>query len=98
MCIRPLAQLELPVILRRCRVDADRRQPSNVVCPAARIDDMNSLLAGVEAVFDEREQNPIVVVGAVEESADVAFVAKNRASEPNRAAVLGIGIVAVGSA
>ena len=46
MCIRPLAHLEPPVLLRRSRVDANGRKPSNVVCPPARIDDVNGLLTG----------------------------------------------------
>ena len=77
MCIRPLAHLQPPVLLRRSRVDANRRKPSNMICPPAGIDDVNGLLTGVKPVFDEREQNPIVIVGAVEKSADVTVPAQS---------------------
>ena len=86
MCIRPLAHLEPPVLLRRSRVDANRRKPLNVVCPPTRIDDVNGLLTRVEAVFDEREQNPIVIVGAVEKSADVTVPAQSCPAQANRSA------------
>jgi hypothetical protein len=86
VCVRPLAHLEPPVLLRRTRVDANRREPSNVVCPPARIDDVNGLLTRVEAVFDEREQNPIVIVGAVEKSADVTVPAQRCPAQPDRSA------------
>ena len=80
----PLAQVELPSLLRRGGVDADRRKLSDVVRSPARIDDVNGLLTAVETVFDEREQDPIVVVAAVEKSADVTMPAQRCPADPDR--------------
>ena len=68
-----------------------------MVVTAPRIDDVNSLFAACKAFFDERQKHAVVIVVAVEERADVASVAKDRATEPNRQTSF-LGIVAVNSA
>ena len=87
MCIRPLVHLELPILLYRTHVDANTRKPSNVVCPPPWIDDVNGLFTGLNAVLDEREQDPILIVGAVEESADVTVPAQSCPAQPYRSAM-----------
>lgn len=82
MCIGPLTHVEPPVLLRRRNVNADRRKSLHVLRSPARINDVNGLFTGVKAVFDEREQNPIVIVGAVEESADMTVPAQSRPAQP----------------
>src|SRR5260370_1307982 len=64
----------------KLRVEHARRLAS------ASIDDVERLLAPLETFFDERKQNPVFFVGAVEERADMTLRAKHRAREPNRLA------------
>src|SRR5947209_8338658 len=48
------------------------------------IDDVERLLAALEAFFSKRKQNPVFFLGVVKERADMTFCAKHRAREANR--------------
>src|SRR6476661_3087123 len=52
---------------------------------------MESLLAALESLLDERKQHPIFLVRAMKEGADVTLCAKHRAGKPNRLAALAQG-------
>ena len=82
MCISPLTHIEPPVRLRRRHVNAGRRKSLHVLRSPARINDVNGLFTGVQPVSDEGEQNPIVIVGAVEESTDMTVPAQSRPAQP----------------
>src|SRR6266542_2426392 len=73
ICISPVAQLELAAVFCGGRIDAGRRQPLSVFPSQLGIDDMEGLLAALEAFFDERKQHPILLVGAVKERADMTL-------------------------
>jgi hypothetical protein len=48
------------------------------------IDDVESLLAALEALFDKRQQHPILLVRRVKESADMTLRAQLRAGKSYR--------------
>src|SRR5260370_9828718 len=54
------------------------------------IDDVERLLASLEALGDRRKQYSVLFVGAVKERADVALRVKHRARESNRLVMDGI--------
>src|SRR5438445_5257680 len=56
-----------------------------MVFPQLRVDEMESLIPLVEAVFDERARHPVLLVDAVEESADVAVWAEHASGKPHGA-------------
>jgi hypothetical protein len=58
-------------LLHRDRIDTYRAQPLNVFIAAVRIDDVDGLLTGVDAVLDERRQDAVLLVRGVEECAHV---------------------------
>jgi len=60
-------KFELPTLLGGRRVDSHRSQPLQMVATSIRIDDVNGLVATLEAVLDERKQHTILFVAAVEE-------------------------------
>src|SRR5207249_1809172 len=53
-----------------------------------RIDDMEGLLAALEAFFDEGQEHAILFSGIVEKRTDMTLCAKHRAGEPNRLVAL----------
>jgi hypothetical protein len=63
--------------LRRVsRIDARRCQTLQMVISSARTDYVNSLIAALEAVLDEWQQNAIFLLVVVEERADMTDVAQ----------------------
>jgi hypothetical protein len=52
-----------------------------MILPQLGIDDMKSLVALLEALLDEGAQHPVLLVEAVEKSADVAVLAKHAARD-----------------
>ena len=61
----------LSALLRSRRVDSYLSQALEVVLTLIRINHVNRLVAALESIFYEWEQDPILFVGAVEESADM---------------------------
>src|SRR5258708_38631513 len=88
ICISPVAQLELAALFSRNHINAGRRQPLQVFLTQHGIDNMEDLLAALEAFLNERQQHPIFFLRAVKECADMALSAKHGAGEANRLAAL----------
>jgi hypothetical protein len=65
------AKLQLSALLGSRRVDAYVSQSLEVVLTLIRINNVNRLMATLESIFYEWEQDPILFVGAIEESADM---------------------------
>jgi len=78
------AKVQLSALLRRRCIDSCLNQALEVVLTLIRIDDVNSLMPTLESVFNEREQNPILFVWAVEECADMARLVDLGTSKRNR--------------
>ena len=64
-------QFELATLLRGRRIDSGGSQPSQMIGMLVWIDDVNRLVATSESVLDERKQNPILFLVAVEEGTDM---------------------------
>jgi hypothetical protein len=58
-------------------IDTSFGEPLEMVFPQLGVDEMESLIPLVEAVFDERAKDPVLLVDAVEESADVTVPAEH---------------------
>jgi hypothetical protein len=63
----PVEEIELPASLGVARVDAEGGQAAQVLVAQLRIDDVEGLLAALEALLDEGKQGSIFVVWAAEE-------------------------------
>ena len=78
MSLGPFAQFELTVLLGGCNIDSCQAQLLNVFVTTSRIDNVHGLLSAFEAVFDEWQQDTVLVIVAVEKGTDVALCAQNR--------------------
>jgi hypothetical protein len=67
-------------------IDSCHAQPLNVLVTTSRIDNVHSLLTAFEAVFDEWQQDTVLVIVSVEKRTDVALCAQNRTLYSNRLA------------
>ena len=65
------AKLQLSALLRSRRVDPCVSEALEVILTLIGINNVNGLVATLESIFYEWEQDAILFVGAVEESADV---------------------------
>jgi hypothetical protein len=54
-------------------------QPPEMVFPQIRVHEMDSFVAPLKAVFDEGAKHPVLLVHAMEKSADVTTLAENAA-------------------
>ncbi len=81
--IRVHAKLELSILLRSLRVDPYFSQALEVVLTLMRIHHVNGLVAALESIFYEWEQDPILFVGAIEESADMTRLVELGTSKRN---------------
>jgi hypothetical protein len=82
----PVTQFELAALLCRGRVDAGRLQAAQVFIAKLGVNDVENLLAALEAFLDEREQQAILLIRAVEKGADMTVRAQSGAAEPDRLA------------
>jgi len=57
-------------------IDTRFREPLQMLFPFFRIHDVSSLFAPVEAIFEERAKHPVLLVDAVEESANMTVPAR----------------------
>src|SRR6266852_5742561 len=84
MRVGPIKQIELAVLLYGSYIDSCRAQLPNVFVTAHGINDVNGLLARLEAIFYEGQQHTVLVVVAIEKSADVPIGAKDCSPDSNR--------------
>src|SRR5208283_2700627 len=70
------ANLELSGPLGSCRVDSDCGQSSPMIMTLIRIHDVDRLVATLEAIPDERQQNPIFLIDVIEKRADMTHFAE----------------------
>ncbi len=75
--------LELSAPLASCGVDPECCQSLQMVMPLIRIYDMNRFVARLEPVLDERKQDPILLVVAIEKRTDVTYLVELRACKMN---------------
>ena len=66
------------------RIDPDRRQSLQMIVTLVRVDYVDRLIAAREAVLDERKQDAIFFLVAVEKRADVTRFAQLGAGKGNR--------------
>ena len=83
--------LELSVALRAIDVDARFLEYAQVFRRAPRIDHVEGAVALIEAFLDEGQHHPILLVAAIEESADVPRAVGQRACEPDLLRGTGLG-------
>jgi hypothetical protein len=76
-------------------VDPCFGEPLEMLFPQFGVDEMESLVSPLEAVFDERAKHPVLLVRAVEESADVTVRAE-RTSGKLHGAVIGYHVSPLG--
>jgi hypothetical protein len=69
-------QPEPPVPFCDGHIDAGRRQSTEVFVPQLRIDDVESPVAALETVLDERQQHPVFLVGVAKEGTDMTCCAE----------------------
>jgi hypothetical protein len=74
----------LTAFLGFSHIDADGLEPPCVFSMQFGIDNMEGLLSSVEAFFDKRKQQSILLVSTGKEPTDMAFCAKLGAGEANR--------------
>jgi len=86
------SHLELPGLSCGGSINADRGQSLQVMAALTGIDDVNGLVATFETVADERQQNAVGVLAAIEEGADMAIFAKLGPGKPDSFGLLGHGV------
>src|SRR6266481_1242240 len=84
MDVGPFEQIELALLLRGGYIDSCQTQLLKVFVPARGVDDVNGLLAPLEAIFYEWQEHTILVFVAFEKSTNVALGAKDRSPDANR--------------
>src|SRR3954451_4997668 len=72
--VLPSPQLELARTHRLLNVDAGFGEALQMLSLQLGIDDVERLVATVEAVFDEGAQHPVLLIDVVEESANVTVL------------------------
>ena len=81
--VRVNAKLQLSALLRSRRVDSYVGQALEMVLTLIRIHNVNRLMATLESIFYEWEQDPILFVVTVEKSADMTRLVELGASKRN---------------
>ena len=84
--LRVNTKLHLSALLRSRQVYSSISQPLEVVLTLIRINYVNRLVAALESIFYEWEQDPIFFVDAVEKGADVTSFIEQGAGKGNRSA------------
>jgi len=64
-------------------IDARFAEPSEMLLSLIRVNQMERLVALIEAVLDERAKHPVLLVPAPEESANVTLPAETASGEPH---------------
>src|SRR6266446_6789577 len=85
--VLPAPQLELAPTHRLLHVDAGFGEPPQVFSLQLGVDDVEGFVSPVKALFDERAKHPVLVVEAVEESANVTVLAETAPGTLHRTAV-----------
>jgi hypothetical protein len=84
VCLGIGSHLELSGLLCGRWIDASQGQSLYMIAALTGIDEVNGLIAACEPVADERKQYAIRLFVAVEEGADMAILAKEGSSKPDR--------------
>jgi hypothetical protein len=90
------ADLELAALFRGRRIDSRRSQASEMVRTLMGVNNVSRLMATLEPIPYEWEQDPILFVVAVEEGTDVAGLAELGTGERNGSGELVHGISPTG--
>jgi len=64
-------------------IDTCIGEPPEMLFPSLRVDEMESSIPQIEAILDEEAQHPVLLVQAVEESADVTTPAEGAPGKPH---------------
>src|SRR5205807_1659100 len=73
----PRPHLELTSPDGPLHIDTRFTKPLEMVLSLLGIDDVDAFLGPIEALLDERAKHPVLLLDAVEESANVTFPAEN---------------------
>src|SRR5207253_9547233 len=73
----PRPHLQLAGTQRALDVDACRREPLEMFLPQLGVHDVESSLSSVEPILDERAKDPVLLVEAVEEGAQVTLTSQD---------------------
>jgi hypothetical protein len=82
MSVAPVAKGELASLLDRRDVDSGRCQALEMLPAPSRIHGVDRLLSEFQSFLDEREQQLVLIISVVEESADMNSSTECRACEP----------------
>src|SRR5260370_25540070 len=85
--VLPARQLELARIHRFPHFDAGFGEPPEMVFPQLGVHEVESFVPLLEALFDERAKHPVLLVEAVEESANMTVLAETAAGTLHGTAV-----------
>ena len=80
----PVPELALTVLLGVGHIDAGRLDTPHVVITLLGIDDVEGLLAALEALRNEGKQHAVLFLRGVKEGADVPVFAKTCTGDPYR--------------
>jgi hypothetical protein len=82
--VLPRMNLELTGLHGLLHVDACVREPLEMVFPSRWVDEVERPITFLEALFDERVEDAVMLVHAVEERANVAILAESVRPNPQR--------------
>src|SRR5436189_196378 len=86
--LRVGAELQLSRLLRSSAIDPARSQTLDMVARLIRVDDVDGLVAAFQSILNERQQDAILLLVAIEQSADVPHLVEARTGEGDRLRVL----------
>jgi hypothetical protein len=75
--VLPAPQLELARIHRLRHVNASVGESPEMIFPQIRVHEVASFVPALKALLDERAKHPVLLVRAVEESANMTVLAEN---------------------
>src|ERR1700683_541089 len=84
ICFGVDLKLQLPTLLGKRWVDPGCGQPLQMIPTLIRIDDVNSFVATLETIPNERKQYAILFVVAIEKCADMTYFAELGTGKGNR--------------
>ena len=73
----PRVHLQLAGVHRLLHIDPCFGEAPEMFFPSLWIDEMEALIPPIEAILDERAQDPVLLVDAVEEGANVTLPVEN---------------------
>src|SRR5258707_3733337 len=74
--VLPWRSLQLAPVHRLLHIDACPGEPLQMFFPSLGIAQMEGFIPPVEAIFEERAKHPVLLLGAVEECANVTLPAE----------------------